>query len=45
MIQYVIPSSQPLMIKGKVSQFGTLSFQPSITAEAIIALQTTKTGQ
>src|SRR5579884_2411750 len=39
------PSAQPLRTSGKVSQLGTLSFQPSTTAEAIMATQTKASGQ
>src|SRR5947209_3503639 len=39
------PSSQPLRIKGKVNQLGTLSFQPSMTAARIMAAQTIVSGQ
>jgi hypothetical protein len=39
------PSSQPLMISGKVSLFGTLNFHQSMTAAASMPTQITRTGQ
>src|SRR5947209_5085923 len=39
------PSSQPLRTRGKVSQLGTLSFHPSMTAARIMAAQTIVSGQ
>ena len=39
------PQAQPLRISGKVSQLGTLSFQPSMTAATIMAAQTKARGQ
>src|SRR5260370_8500135 len=39
------PRAQPPSTRGKVSQLGTLSFQPSMTAAAIMARQTNHSGQ
>src|SRR5579884_2598390 len=39
------PKSQPLRISGNVSRLGTLSFQPSMTAAAIMAAHTKASGQ
>src|SRR6266851_9044227 len=41
----VRPSAQPLRISGNVSQLGTLSFHPSITAATTMAAQTNASGQ
>src|SRR5262249_22629876 len=38
-------NAQPPRTRGYVSQFGTLSFQPSITAATIIAALTKSSGQ
>src|SRR5262245_46404186 len=39
------PNSQPLRIRGNVSQLGTFSFQPSITVATIMAAHTKVRGQ
>src|SRR5262245_28846158 len=39
------PSAQPERMSGKVSQLGTLSFQPSMMAAAIMATQMNHRGQ
>src|SRR5437870_5888972 len=39
------PRPQPLKIKGNVSQLGTFSFQPSITAATTMAAQMNRRGQ
>ena len=38
------PSNQPLRMSGNVTQFGTLSAQPSMNAARIIPAQTTTSG-
>ncbi len=40
-----MPKAQPLRMSGKVSQLGTLSFQPSMTAATIMAAQMNDNGQ